>query len=449
MSIVPTKSFDYSCDTGITTGIFAGDGSRLTGVDPFPYSGDAEITGSLSVTANTGNVEFSYEAVGAAAWSSGGSLITARRNLAGAGTQNAGLAFGGSLGGGYYVSCTEEYNGSTWSAGGDLITAREGLGGAGTQNAGLAFGGGAGTCSCTEEYDGTSWSSGGDLINGGNGWVGAGTQNAGLGFGVNGLSCTEEYDGTSWSAGGSLITARGSLAGTGTQNAGLAFGGSAGFSVFSCTEEYDGSSWATGGSLSVARYFLAGAGTQNAGLAFGGTAPPSLTCTEEYDGSSWSAGGSLITARGDLSGTGTQNAGLAFGGYISPDMLSCTEEYSPSSVITKTFDYSCDTGDLTVKCLIQTSAERYKANIQPLGSQISNVMKLQPVEFDWKSNNKHDIGFVAESVRDVYPTLVSLNKEGEVEGMSYSKLVSALVKSIQEQQEQINELVGEINKLKK
>jgi hypothetical protein len=76
-------------------------------------------------------------------------------------------------------------------------------------------------------------------------------------------------------------------------------------------------------------------------------------------------------------------------------------------------------------------------------------MKLQPVEFDWKSNNKHDIGFVAESVRDVYPTLVSLNKEGEVEGMSYSKLVSALVKSIQEQQEQINELVGEINKLKK
>jgi hypothetical protein len=64
-------------------------------------------------------------------------------------------------------------------------------------------------------------------------------------------------------------------------------------------------------------------------------------------------------------------------------------------------------------------------------------------------NKKHDIGFIAESVRDVYPNLVSINREGEVEGMNYSKLVSALVKSIQEQQEQINKLSEEINKLKK
>jgi hypothetical protein len=84
-----------------------------------------------------------------------------------------------------------------------------------------------------------------------------------------------------------------------------------------------------------------------------------------------------------------------------------------------------------------------------MGSQLSNVMRLQPVEFDWKMNKKHDIGFIAESVRDVYPNLVSINREGEVEGMNYSKLVSALVKSIQEQQEQINKLSEEINKLKK
>jgi len=74
-------------------------------------------------------------------------------------------------------------------------------------------------------------------------------------------------------------------------------------------------------------------------------------------------------------------------------------------------------------------------------------MQLQPVEFDWKANNKHDIGFVADSVKDIYPNLVSINAENEVEGMSYSKLVSALVKSIQEQQAQINELQNKINKL--
>jgi hypothetical protein len=79
-------------------------------------------------------------------------LITARRALAGAGTQNEGLAFGGFNGSN--LSCTEEYNGTSWSAGGLLITARQCLSGGGTQGAGLAFGGCSGSnLSCTEEYN--------------------------------------------------------------------------------------------------------------------------------------------------------------------------------------------------------------------------------------------------------------------------------------------------------
>ena len=184
-------------------------------------------------------------------WSSGGALITSICFSSGAGTQNAGLAFGGKA---YVlappfsyvaVSCTEEYNGSTWSAGGALATARYLLGGAGTQNAGLAFGGiTPSEVACTEEYDGSSWSAGGALITAAQGLAGAGTQNAGLAFGgfspspsPSVLSCTEEYDGSSWTAGGALITARCDLAGAGTQNAGLAFGGRTPSTV-ACTEEY-------------------------------------------------------------------------------------------------------------------------------------------------------------------------------------------------------------------
>ena len=275
------------------------------------------------------------------------------------------------------------------------------------------------------------------------------------------------FFGGAWSAGGSLITERQLLAGAGIQNAGLAFGGftSLGNNA-SCTEEYNGTSWSAGGALITARRTLAGAGTQNAGLAFGGRTGGTsiLSCTEQYNGSSWSTGASLITARRNLAGAGTQNAGLAFGG-ITPG-VSCTEEYSPVTATTRTFEYSCSTGGLsltgntsingnlnvsgcvTTLCVIETSAQRYKDNIEPMGSQLSNVMRLQPVEFDWKMNKKHDIGFIAESVRDVYPNLVSTNREGEVEGMNYTKLVSALVKGMQEQQEQINKLSEEINKLK-
>jgi hypothetical protein len=73
------------------------------------------------------------------AWSTGGNLGTAREQLAGAGTQTAGLAFGGATP--TVTAATEEYDGSAWTAGGNLGTERRGLAGAGTQTAGLAFGG--------------------------------------------------------------------------------------------------------------------------------------------------------------------------------------------------------------------------------------------------------------------------------------------------------------------
>jgi hypothetical protein len=370
--LVNTKTFEYSCSTGdlsltgttilsgnttvggnlnvsgTTTGTFVGDGSGLTGIDtdPFPYSGNAAITGSLVVTANTGNIEFSYLQI-TKAWSSGGALITARRALAGAGTQTSGLAFGGYSSGYVVVSCTEEYNGSSWSSGGALSTARYGLAGAGTQNAGLAFGGSYfSALSCTEEYDGSTWSAGGALSTARYGLAGAGTQNAALAFGGSpARSCTEEYDGSTWSTGGALITGRRCLSGAGTQNDGLAFGGAPG--QLSCTEEYNGTSWSAGGALSTARDSLAGAGTQNAALAFGGD--NNSACTEEYDGSSWSASAALSNGRSLLAGAGTQNEGLAFGGYIIGfDIVSCTEEYISSSVIVKNFEYSCSTGGLSL-----------------------------------------------------------------------------------------------------
>ena len=269
------------------------------------------------------------------AWASGGTLITARSAGAGAGTQNAGLAFGGLTPS--ITNATEEYDGSTWASGGNLINARLYLAGAGLQNAGLAFGGSTPTTvACTEEYGGTSWTAGGALITARFDLAGAGTQNAGIAFGgvsPTVVSCTEEYDGSTWTVGGSLITARSSLAGAGTQDEALAFGGSTP-TITNSTEAYIGGVWYTVASLGKQRQYLSGAGTQNAALAFGGyCAPAYLSCTEEFDGSSWITGGNLGTARCSIMGAGTQHAAFGAGG-TSP-ITGVTEEYSlaPSCTI--------------------------------------------------------------------------------------------------------------------
>ena len=111
----------------------------------------------LTQVGSYGTSNSPYSCLGA--WSAGGALALARHALAGAGTQDAGLVFGGRYSPGVNTNCTEEYNGSTWAAGGNLGTARYGtLGSAGTQTAGLVFGGETpSTTANTEEYNGTSW----------------------------------------------------------------------------------------------------------------------------------------------------------------------------------------------------------------------------------------------------------------------------------------------------
>jgi len=101
-------------------------------------------------------VKISCTGANPSSWSTGGALITARELGAGAGTQNAGLAFGGRTP--TIESCTEEYNGTSWTDGGSMNVAMSALSGAGTQAEGLAFTGNVGAPSfarvaCTEEYN--------------------------------------------------------------------------------------------------------------------------------------------------------------------------------------------------------------------------------------------------------------------------------------------------------
>ena len=420
-------------------------------VEGFPYTGSADVTGSLNVTGSVSFPRFDSTA-GNTNWSSGGAMITARRVIVGGGTQNAAIMAAGTIGSN--LQCTETYDGSSFSAGPATINSLDYSGGGSSTSFILAGGYSGGTgVGTTEEYDGSSWSSGGTLINGRHQLtrgLNSGTTNSfviGGGSGIGGsntiVTCTEEYDGTSWSDGGAMIVASRNRSSAGSQNATLAFG--AQNPARTCTEAYDGTSWSTGGALSSARYHAGEGGTQNAASVFGGLSPSVIGSKELYDGTSWSSGASLITSRWGIGGAGSQNSELAAGGGT-PSNVTCTEEAGYEGAYIPGFVYDKDTGTTTSTSFVESSALRYKEDVKPLNSQLDKVMQLKPVSYTWSPTQDQHIGLVAEEVNKLYPEFVGHNNKGEIEGIQYSKMVSVLIQSIQEQQQQINELKTQLSK---
>lgn len=253
-------------------------------------------------------------------WVVSGNLNTARYGLAGVGTQNSAVCFGGFVAA--VSAITEKFYGSTWETSGNLNTARTYIAGVGVQNAVLSFGGSTGVASdVTEKFDGTTWAVdvGWVLNTARYGLAGSGIQNAALSFGGDGPSAvTESFDGATWTAGNNLNTARVELAGSGTQNATLSFGGNSG-AVSAATEKFNGFVWLVSNNLNTARWRLGGSGTQNSALSFGGdTAAGGGTnsaVSEKFNGNVWLALNNINTARRRLGGTGSQNVALNFGGY--------------------------------------------------------------------------------------------------------------------------------------
>jgi hypothetical protein len=76
------------------------------------------------------------------------------------------------------------------------------------------------------------------------------------------------------------------------------------------------------------------------------------------------------------------------------------------------------------------------------------INKLNPVSFNWKNSGKPAQGMIAQEVLEVMPECVIKDEESEYYSMDYSKLVTPLIKAVQEQQEQIEELKQEIEALK-
>ena len=220
-----------------------------------------------------------------------GYLNVARNSLAGAGTSNSALSFGGyNPNFGIYLSTTELFDKVVWTTKNNMNVARYGLAGAGTSNSALSFGGDSSTgyVATTELFDGISWTTKNNMNVDRERLAGAGTSNSALSFGgyrAGAVATTELFDGTSWTIKNNMNVARSGLAGAGTSNSALSFGGIGGTRT---TELFDGTSWTTKNGMYVDRYDLAGAGTSNSALSFGGHGSEKyLAATELFNGTNW------------------------------------------------------------------------------------------------------------------------------------------------------------------
>jgi hypothetical protein len=96
------------------------------------------------------------------------------------------------------------------------------------------------------------------------------------------------------------------------------------------------------------------------------------------------------------------------------------------------------------------SSQIYKTNIQTLSGALDKVERLRGVSYQRKSDNRPEIGVVAEEVERIVPEVVSRDPQtNEVEGVDYSRLAALLIEAVKTQQQEIEQLKAKLEQLSK
>jgi len=66
-----------------------------------------------------------------------------------------------------------------------------------------------------------------------------------------------------------------------------------------------------------------------------------------------------------------------------------------------------------------------------MGVALDLIKKFEVKEFDWKHDNQHDIGLIAEEVEKIFPEAVWY-ENGKIIGLRPLTLIGILIKALQE-----------------
>lgn len=106
-------------------------------------------------------------------------------------------------------------------------------------------------------------------------------------------------------------------------------------------------------------------------------------------------------------------------------------------------------GDILAIQVHSSSDERFKKNINPIGSALDKVMSIEGVTYDFRVDEFSDrnfpttkqLGFIAQNVEEVLPEVVRTNGDG-YKAVDYAKVTALLNEAIKEQQKQISTQAG-------
>ena len=102
------------------------------------------------------------------------------------------------------------------------------------------------------------------------------------------------------------------------------------------------------------------------------------------------------------------------------------------------FSFDAATGNLVVGGTVTASSdELLKENIKTIENALDKVSQLRGVEFDYKENGIHSLGFIAQEVEKVIPDLVFGDDPKTV---AYQNFVALLVEAIKELKKEILEI---------
>jgi hypothetical protein len=167
--------------------------------------------------------------------------------------------------------------------------------------------------------------------------------------------------------------------------------------------------------------------------------------------------GSIASTNGVISGSSqvTLSSTTGYGTVINQNLLTTSDVRHASLGIgmaaSGTSGRIDASGDVVA---YSTSDKNFKENITPIENPIEKIRMISGNTYDWKADMKefhgfegNDVGVIAQEIEAVLPQLVTTRETG-YKAVKYDKLVALLIEGIKAQQNQIDNLTIEIEKLK-